>query len=148
MTFASIGTLYFIELKRENWCIKYLDIDEEKSNTNLDLEIETYPAFKKQMNKLNNQYIKVVYIALFLMVVNFAVSGTIVYQNYAGSNTLTTFISFFMLVTMKLYSAYNVGTISVKDERANSAYMKIPKTYNTIDEDHRISTPEGVNIVM
>lgn len=148
VTFASIGTLYFIELKRENWCIEYLDIDEQKSNTNLDLEIETYPAVKKQMNKLNNQYIKTVYIALFLMVVNFCVSGTIVYQNYAGSNTLTTFISFFMLVSMKLYSAYNVGTISVKDERANSAYMKIPKTYNTIDEDHRISTPEGVNIVI
>lgn len=77
VTFASIGTLYFIELKRENWCIKYLDIDEEKSNTNLDDEIEMYPAFKKQMNKLNNQYIKAVYVSLFLMIVNFVVSGSI-----------------------------------------------------------------------
>jgi len=112
VTFASIGTLYFIELKRENWCIKYLDIDEEKSNTNLDLEIELYPTFKKQMNKLNNQYIKTVYIALVLMVVNFGVSGAIVYQNYAGSNTLTTFISFFMLVSMKCkYCHINVINI-------------------------------------
>jgi len=149
VTFASIGTLYFIELKRENWCIKYLDIDEEKSNTNLDDEIEMYPAFKTQMNKLNNQYIKTVYVALFLMIVNFVVSGSIVYQNYAGSNTLTTFISFFMLVSMKLYSAYNVGTISVKDERANSAYMKMPKTYNTIDEDHRLTiAPANVNVII
>ena len=129
--------------------LKYLDIDEEKSNTNLDDEIEMYPAFKTQMNKLNSQYIKTVYVALFLMIVNFVVSGSIVYQNYAGSNTLTTFVSFFMLVSMKLYSAYNVGTISVKDERANSAYMKMPKTYNTIDEDHRLTiAPTNVNVII
>lgn len=50
---------------------------------------------------------------------------------------------------MKLYSAYNVGTISVKDERANSAYMKMPKTYNTIDEDHRLTiAPTNVNVII
>merc|ERR1712166_818791 len=94
VTFASIGTLYFIELRRENWCIQYLDIDEHRSNTNLDTEIELYPEFKNEMRKLNNQYIKAVYAALFFMIVNFVVSGSIVYQSYAGSNTLTTFISF------------------------------------------------------
>lgn len=142
VTFASIGTLYFIELKRENWCIEYLDIDEQKSNTNLDTEIELYPKFKKKMNKLNNQYIKAVYVVFVFMVVNFIVSGTVIYQKNAGSNTLTTFISFFMLVSIKLYSSYNVGAISVKDERANSAYMKTLKTYNTIDKDHRIAAPD------
>ena len=40
VTFSSIGTLYFIEMKRENWCIKYLDIDDNKSSNNLDEEIE------------------------------------------------------------------------------------------------------------
>lgn len=39
---------------------------------------------------------------------------------------------------MKLYNAWGVGRLSIKDERANSAYMKEPKTYNTIDEDYRI----------
>ena len=43
VTFSSIGTLYFIEMKRENWCIKYLDIDDNKSSNNLDEEIEKYP---------------------------------------------------------------------------------------------------------
>ena len=40
VTFTSVGTLYFIELKRENWCIKYLDIDDSISTNNLDEEIE------------------------------------------------------------------------------------------------------------
>ena len=146
VTFASIGTLYFIELKRENWCIKYLDIDENLGNTNLDTEIELYPKFKKDMNRLNNQYLKAVYAALFFMISNFVVSGSVVYQFYAGSNTLTTFLSFFMLVSMKLYSAYGVGIASVKDERANSAYMKMSKAYNTIDEDFRITDTGNIVI--
>lgn len=138
VTFTSIGTLYFIELKRENWCIQYLDIDDEKSSNNLDTEIEAYPKYKAQMSSLNTHYIRSVYVALFMMITNFVVSGVTVYQSYTGTNSITTFLSFFMLVFMKLYSSWTVGALSIKDERANSAYMKEPKTYNTIDTDYRI----------
>ncbi len=138
VTFSSIGTLYFIEMRRENWCIKYLDIDESLPTDNLDEEIERYPEYKIQMNRLNSYYIRSVYFALFMMVTNFVVSGVTVYQSYAGSNSVSTFISFFMLVSMKLYSAWGVGTLSIRDERANSAYLKEPKTYNTIDVDFKI----------
>jgi hypothetical protein len=50
-----------------------------------------------------------------------------------------------MLVSMKLYSAWNVGRLSLKYERANSAYMKEPKTYNTIDADFRIKDIESAD---
>jgi len=143
ITFTSIGTLYFIELKRENWCIQYLDIDDEKSTNNLDTEIEAYPKYKAEMARLNTHYIRSVYAALFMMFSNFIISGVTVYQSYAGTNSITTFLSFFMLVFMKLYSSWTVGALSIKNERANSAYMKEPKTYNTIDEDYRIQdSPE------
>ena len=138
VTFSSIGTLYFIEMKRENWCIKYLDIDDNKSSNNLDEEIEKYPKYKHEMHVLNRKYLKCSYVALFMMIVNFIISGFTVYQSYAGPNSVTTFISFFMLVSLKLYSSWNVGFLSVKYERANSAYLREPKTYNTIDEDFRI----------
>ena len=39
---------------------------------------------------------------------------------------------------MKLSQAYNVSSIAVKDERAFSAFITGPKTYNTIDQDHRV----------
>ena len=139
VTFTSIGTLYFIELKRENWCIQYLDIDDTKSTNNLDTEIELYPKYKNQMAILNKHYIRSVYVALFMMLTNFVLSGVTVYQSYAGTNSITTFLSFFMLVFMKLYSSWTVGALSIKDERANSAYMKEPKTYNTIDADYRLA---------
>ena len=138
LTFASICTLYLIEFKRENWCIEYLDIDDEKSTNNLDQEIELYPKFKNQMAILNKKYIISVYFSLFTMIINFILSGVTVYQSYAGPNSITTFVSFFMLVFMKLYSSWTVGALSIKNERANSAYLKEPKTYNTIDIDYRI----------
>lgn len=45
--------MYFIEVKRENWCINYLDIDYSKPTENLDEEIEYYPTFKSEMHALN-----------------------------------------------------------------------------------------------
>ena len=138
VTFSSVLTLYVLEYQRENWCIKYLDIDDEKSTNNLDTEIEAYPKYKIKMNKLNKNYLRSVYISTFLMIVNFIISGITVYQSYAGTNSITSFVSFFMLVSMKLYSALTVGRLSLKNERANSAYLKEPKTYNTIDVDYRI----------
>jgi len=138
ITFSAIGTLYFIELKRENWCIQYLDIDDEKSTNNLDTEIEAYPKYKKEMNRLNKNYVNATYFAVLMMCINFIVSGFTVYQTYTGSNSITSFVSFFLLVSMKLYNAWGVGRLSIKDERANSAYMKEPKTYNTIDGNYRI----------
>lgn len=138
-TFSSIILLYFIELKRENWCIKYLDIDDGKNTNNLDTEIELYPKYKKEMVNLNKSYIYAVYLSLVMMFSNFIVSGIVIYQSYTGINSITTFLSFFMLVFVKLYNSWTVGDLSIKNERANSAYMKEPKTYNTIDADYKIT---------
>ena len=146
ITFSAIGTLYFIELKRENWCIQYLDIDDEKSTNNLDTEIEAYPKYKKEMNRLNKNYVNATYFAVLMMCINFIVSGFTVYQTYTGTNSITSFVSFFLLVSMKLYNAWGVGRLSIKDERANSAYMKEPKTYNTIDADYRISDEKNTEL--
>ena len=149
-TFVSVLYFYYIEMKRENWCIKYLDIDLTKPNNYLDDEIEAYPKYKKQMNQLNKSYLKSMYASSTLLVINFGISGTAIGFDYVGTNTITTMVSFFLLISSKLYSAYVTGTDSVKKERALSAYMKTAKTYNTIDEDFRITeTPATTeNIVI
>ena len=149
-TFVSVLYFYYIEMKRENWCIKYLDIDLTKPNNYLDDEIEAYPKYKKQMNQLNKSYLKSMYASSTLLVINFGISGTAIGFDYVGTNTITTMVSFFLLISSKLYSAYVTGTDSVKKERALSAYMKTAKTYNTVDEDFRITeTPATTqNIVI
>lgn len=136
--FATVLGFYAVEIKRENWCIKYLDIDPNKSNNHLDDEIENYPVLKTDMALLNRQYLGTLYAAAAIMATNFGVSGTVIALNYAGSQTLTSLLSFVLLVSMKLYAAHTVGTRSVDEERAFSGYLTIARTYNTIDDDHRI----------
>ena len=148
ITFASVLNFYIVEIKRENWCIQYLDIDISKPNDYLDNEIEAYPKYKKQMNLLNKRYLKSMYISSTLLVINFGLSGAAVGFDYVGTNTVTTMLSFFLLLSSKLYSAYSTGTESVNKERALSAYMKTAKTYNTIDDDYRIADINTENIVI
>ena len=138
ITFASVLTFYGIEIKRENWCIKYLDIDDNKSNNNLDTEIELYPKYKKHMNKLNKYYLYSLYTSGILLLANFGYSSYSISYDYTGPNTVTSLLSFLMLVTNKLYTSFGIGNESVKNERAFSAYMRTPKTYNTIDTDYRL----------
>ena len=148
ITFSSVLNFYMVEIKRENWCIQYLDIDISKPNDYLDNEIEAYPKYKKQMNLLNKRYLKSMYISSTLLVINFGLSGAAVGFDYVGTNTVTTMLSFFLLLSSKLYSAYSTGTESVNKERALSAYMKTAKTYNTIDDDYRIADINTENIVL
>jgi hypothetical protein len=139
VTFLCVLWFYYVELKRENWSIKFLDIEPSKPNNNLDSEIELYPEIKTNMIFLNRQYLRVTYIAISMISINFVLSGVSIGYDYAGTNTLTSIISFLLLVATKLHTAYSIANHSVKDERIFSAYMKEPKTYNTIDEDFRKS---------
>lgn len=146
-TFVAFLAFYAIELRRENWCIKYLDIDPEKPNENLDDEIEAYPIIKKEMTDLNKQYQLITKICLVAQTMNVGVSVADIADHWAGGATITPLLSYILLVFIKLYSAYNVSNIAVKDERAFSAYIIGPKTYNTIDEDHKRKEAETVEVV-
>jgi len=139
ITFVFVLNFYKNEIFREEWCIQYLDIDPEKPNNNLDEEIEKYPLYKETMKSLNNDYLNSLYASSGLLLGNFALSSVAIGYNYQGPNTLTSILSFLLLLGEKLYSSYTVGTKSVEDERAFSAYMKISRTYNTIDKDYKIN---------
>ena len=137
LSFALFLTVYRIELKRENWCINYLDIDSAKSAENLDDEIEDYPIIKKEMHELNTKYQKYVKICIKTQFINTILSVTDVGRSWAGSASLTPMLSYVLLIAMKLYSMNHIANNSIDKERAYSAYLTEPKTYNTIDKDHR-----------
>lgn len=140
-TFLFVLNFYRCELKREHWCIKYLDVDKEKPNDNLDHEVEKYPVIKHDMRILNKKYLQSVKLAIGFLVGNFAVSSVAIAHDYDGVNTVTSLVSFFLLMASKAYNSYTIGTKSVHDEQACSAYMKTPITYNTVDEDYSLDQP-------
>ena len=127
--------LYLIELKRENWCIKYLDINPNKPNNNLDIEIEEYPEYKKNMLQINKKYKKNSLNCIVLQGVNITLSVVYIAQHWAGTIALAPLISYVILVISKLYNTFFISNASIKEERAYSAYLTISKTYNTIDAD-------------
>ncbi len=128
---------YGIELQRENWCIQYLDIDDAKSAIHLDHEIEAYPIIKQRMHTLNVRYKRIALICIVSQLVNIGVSTADIAMAWAGFSSLTPLASYTLLICMKLFVSYGIAAASLKDERALSAFMRAPKTYNTIDEDHR-----------
>jgi hypothetical protein len=136
-SFLTFLAFYYSEIRREEWCIKYLDIDPDKANENLDDEIEDYPEFKQAMIKLNTSYANSTKFCGAVQVVNIGLSLADISSHWAGGATLTPLLSYILLIFMKLFQAHSVSSIAVKDERAFSAYLMGPKTYNTIDEDHK-----------
>ena len=46
-----------IELKRENWCVKYLDINHDFSDNHLSNVIKDRPDLLEPLNKYNNNYL-------------------------------------------------------------------------------------------
>ncbi len=129
--------LYMIELKRENWCITYLDIDPKQPNNNLDTEIEEYPKIKEDMKTINVKYKKRAIICVGAQGLNILLSTINAGLNWAGPIALGPLISYIILMLTKLYNTYFISTTSLKKERAYSAYLTTSKTYNTIDEDHK-----------
>ena len=137
-TLVIVSGFYIIELKRENWCIEYLDIDANKPINNLDQQIEKYPSIKSDMNKLNNLYFKLTLGSMISVCVNVILSCVYIIPNNYGTNTYTSLISFGLLVLLKLFNSYNISRQSIHEEHAYSAFMKTPITFNTIDKNYVI----------
>lgn len=142
VTLGMVTFLYYVELRRENWCIEYLDIDHDKPTTYLDDEIEKYPSIKTRMRNLNKLYSKATYGSMIMIFVNIIASSAYILPRNYSSNTITSLASFSILVLMKLYAAYDISVKSLKEEHAYSGYMKTSVTYNVIDEQYRI--PDNV----
>ena len=108
MTMISFVALYIYELKRENWSIKYLDIDNDKPDNALKKVIVKHEKLDKHMDSLNLIYYNIVKVALFMNFINIGIVVKILNNNYHSQSTISCFISFTLLILMKLYNSFNV----------------------------------------
>ena len=127
---------YCIELKRENWSIKYLDIDNDKPDNSLKEIIRQEPELDRRMDKLNLLYYRTLMFNCGTYGINLGLSAKLVKDGYHSSSTLSCFISFALLVLMKLYNSLEVAQQSVKNDKMTSAYMSEFVSFNVLDEDY------------
>ncbi len=131
--FTSICALYAIELARENFCIKHLDIDPDLPDTHL--ATIAPESLKTKLIAWNDLYWRAASVGMVLTTSNVAVSSVYLANNYESSNTLTTLLSFSILVFMKLLRSYSMAKKSKHSVRAFSAYMTEFTSFNALDPD-------------
>ena len=127
---------YLIELRREEWSIKYLDIDNNKPDNSLKAIIITEPKLDKQMDRLNKYYYNALLITGFSYFVNVLMTIKLLKDKYHSSSTISCFMSFSLLVMMKLYNSFSTARQSVKNDKMMSAYMSEFVSYNVLDADY------------
>ncbi len=136
---------YHSELQRENWCVHHLDIDKNEGDNNLALVLNQRPDFKVALDTINNRYYILSLSAAGIYMVNLLFSSIVLFNNSAGSTTLTSYLGFVLLIVMKLYNSVYISVDSKKNARAFSAYMTEFQSFNVIDVDHR-SPENGIEI--
>ena len=133
VTFVSISVLYVCELMRENWMIHHLDIDPSLPDINL---ATTAPEeVKSLLHRWNARYYLCALVGMGLTIVNVVLSSVFLSYHYRNTSTLTTLLSFSLLVFMKLYRSYSMSVKSRQETRAYSAYMTEFSSFNTLDPD-------------
>jgi hypothetical protein len=136
LTMSLFFGYYFIELKRENWSIQYLDIDHNKPDNALKEVIKGEEKLDKYMDRLNLYYYNIVKISIVFYIINLSLMIKILYNDYHSSSTISSFISFSLLVCMKLYNSFIVSRESVRNDKMMSAYMSEFVSYNVLDKDY------------
>jgi len=127
---------FLLELRREEWSIKYLDIDNDKPDNSLKEVIIKYKDLDEKMDRINKYYYNIVRVTIFFYSVNNLLSIRLLKDKYYSSTTLSCFFSFSLLVGMKLYNSYTVAKNSVLYDKMTSAYMTEFVSYNVIDSDY------------
>ena len=136
LSFVCFIFCYVLELRRENWAIKYLDIDNDKPDNSLKQIIVLEPKLDKQMDKLNKVYFYGLTITAIIYFINICLMINILLQDYHSMATISCFISFVLLVQMKLYNSLSIAYQSVKSDKMMSAFMSEFVSYNVLDSDY------------
>ena len=127
---------YLIELRREEWCVKYLDIDNNYPDNCLKGIIVKEKKLDKYMDRINKIYYNTLCVTAFMYFINVLMTIKMINTNYHNNSTLSCFASFTLLVLMKLYNSLSVGRQSVKDDKMMSAYMSEFVSFNVLDKDY------------
>ena len=138
ITLFIFSCLYYVELKRENRLIKYLDVnpDMPSSNTAVQKTLEHISIEKRnKILSIDKYYQYVSYISIAMFILNSIVSAVIVNRYYLGSQTTTSLVTALLFMISKLANVYNV--CMTEEHIFYSGYMKTFVQFNDLDKNHK-----------
>jgi hypothetical protein len=139
ITLFAFCPLYFLEIKRENRLIKYLDVnpnlpsdDKGVENTLTVMQIDK----KQKIIQIDKYYQKYAYIMICIYIINAGLSGAVVGEYYIGNQTASTYVTYILLILTKLNNVYTIA--NTQEHVFYSAYLKTNVQYNDIDENSKL----------
>ena len=139
ITMFSFVVFYFIEVKRENRLISYLDVNSTKASDNdsVGKVLEILPNDKKDnIIQLDKHYQRVGWFVLSMFMLNTIISGFVVYEYYLDNQTTSTYITNILFMVTKLGDIYTIT--NTEQNIFYSAYLKNKLQYNDVDPDKKL----------
>ena len=145
ITVLSFLALYFVEVKRENKMINYLEVNRftPVDNESVGDALEKLDVAKKQkIWDYDGYYQKTGYASTIAFTLNAILSFIVVYDNYLDSKTLTVFLTNILLMGLKVADVFS--TVNTKKNVFYSAYLKNKVQYNDVDPDKVQELPDSL----
>ena len=136
LTALSFLALYFVEVKRENKMISYLEVNKftPTDNDAVGVALEKLSTGKKEVIwDYDRYYQKSGYVSTVAFTLNAILSFIVLYNNYLDSKTITVFLTNILLMGLKVADVFS--TVNTPKNIFYSAYLKNKVQYNDVDPD-------------
>jgi|TARA_Y100000389_G_C17434504_1_gene504655 hypothetical protein len=127
---------YFVEVKRENKLINYLEVNDDIPNDNDEVGkmLLKLPSDKRgSLLKMDKLYQRLGYVAMIFFVINSAYSGIPIFINYLDNKTITVYVTNVMFLAFKITDSYAV--VNTDTNEFLSAYLSTKVQFNDVDPD-------------
>jgi hypothetical protein len=139
ITMFSFFILYFIEVKRENKLITYLEVNRFEPRDNESVEqalLKLEDSKKESIWKYDGYYQKMGFVSLGMFLLNTTVSSIVVYTHYLDNSTVTVYLTNVLFLGFKVSDVFS--TVNTKKNIFFSAYLKRKVQFNDVDPDKKI----------
>ena len=149
-TLASMLVLYYIEVKRENKMINYLEVNPAKPRDNKSVGEALELLAEDKKNKIlsyDNYYCNAGYFSIGLFTLNAIFSSLCIFQHYLDSKTTTVLLTNILFMGSKLADV--ITTVKTDKNIFYSAYLKRKVQYNDVDPDKLLveGLPDAENAI-
>ena len=142
LTFLIFMVMYYIELKRENKMIVYLDVNKNLPRNDKAVATQLTKLPKEKLDCLyywDKKYWQSSLGAFIVFTFNLVLSSIIIGMKYLNSNSMVVLLTNVLFIGSKLYTSYQV--INTSKNIFLSSYLTRKIQFNDVDPDKIEETP-------